>query len=115
MSCDLSSTQVPPPASRSVPARCLGAQIACFDTAFHRPLPRIAQILPIPRRYFEAGIQRPGFHGLSYAYLLEELRRIAGSAADGRVILPHLGSGISLTAVHRGVPVDTSMAFTPPS
>jgi acetate kinase len=90
-------------------------QIACFDTAFHRPLPRIAQILPIPRRYFESGIRRLGFHGLSYAYLLEELRRIAGSAADGRVILAHLGSGASLAALHRGVPVDTSMAFTPTS
>jgi acetate kinase len=90
-------------------------QIACFDTAFHRQLPRIAQILPIPRRYFEAGIRRLGFHGLSYAYLLEELRRIAGAAADGRLILAHLGSGASLTALHRGVPVDTSMAFTPAS
>jgi acetate kinase len=90
-------------------------QIACFDTAFHRSLPRIAQILPIPRRYFDAGIRRLGFHGLSYAYLLEELRRIAGAAADGRVILAHLGSGASLTAVHRGVPVDTTMAFTPSS
>lgn len=90
-------------------------QVACFDTAFHRPLPRIAQVLPIPRRYFDAGIRRLGFHGLSYAYLLEELRRIAGAAADGRVILAHLGSGASLTALHRGVPVDTSMAFTPTS
>lgn len=90
-------------------------QIACFDTAFHRALPRLAQILPIPRRYFEAGIRRLGFHGLSYAYLLEELRRLAGAAADGRVILAHLGSGASLTAVSRGVPVDTSMAFTPTS
>ena len=90
-------------------------QIACFDTAFHRQLPRIAQILPIPRRYFEAGIRRLGFHGLSYAYLLEELRRSAGAAADGRVILAHLGSGASLTALDRGVPVDTSMAFTPTS
>ncbi len=90
-------------------------QIACFDTAFHQSLPRIAQILPIPRRYFEAGIRRLGFHGLSYAYLLEELRRIAGAAADGRVILAHLGSGASLTALNRGVPIDTSMAFTPTS
>ncbi len=90
-------------------------QIACFDTAFHRSLPRLARILPIPRRYVNAGIRRLGFHGLSYAFLLEELRRIAGSAADGRVILAHLGSGASLTALHRGVPVDTSMAFTPTS
>lgn len=90
-------------------------QIACLDTAFHRQLPRIAQILPIPRRYLEAGIRRLGFHGLSYAYLVEELRRVAGRAAEGRVILSHLGSGCSLTALNGGVPVDTSMAFTPVS
>ncbi|HWQ54369.1 MAG TPA: acetate/propionate family kinase [Bryobacteraceae bacterium] len=90
-------------------------QIACFDTAFNRALPKIAQILPVPRRYFEAGIKRLGFHGLSYMYLLEELRRIAGTAADGRLILAHLGSGASMTALSQGVPVDTSMAFTPTS
>lgn len=89
-------------------------QAACFDTAFHRDLPRLAKLLPIPRRYDQAGIHRLGFHGLSYAYLLEELRRIAGSnAADGRVILAHLGSGASLAAVHHGKPIDTTMAFTP--
>jgi acetate kinase len=88
-------------------------QIACFDTAFHRDLPRIAQILPIPRRYTDAGIRRLGFHGLSYMYLVEELRRIDDAAVEGRVVLAHLGSGASLTALHRGLPVDTSMAFTP--
>jgi acetate kinase len=88
-------------------------QVACFDTAFHRDLPEVAQILPIPRRYFDAGIRRLGFHGLSYTYLLEELRRIAGPAADGRVILAHLGSGASMSALHRGAPIDTTMAFTP--
>lgn len=91
------------------------AQIACFDTAFHRELPRAAQMLPVPRRYYEAGIRRLGFHGLSYMYLLEELRRVAGAAAGGRVILAHLGSGASMTALKHGVPVDTSMAFTPTS
>jgi acetate kinase len=89
-------------------------QMACFDTAFHRGLPRVAQLLPIPRRYIESGIRRLGFHGLSYTYLLDELRRVAGdAAANGRVILAHLGSGASLAAVHHGKPVDTTMAFTP--
>ena len=88
-------------------------QMVCFDTAFHRDLPRVSQLLPIPRTYIDAGFRRLGFHGLSYEYLLGELRRIAGEAADGRVILAHLGSGASLAAVHRGRPVDTTMAFTP--
>jgi acetate kinase len=89
-------------------------QIACFDTAFHRGLPRLARLLPIPRRYEEAGLQRYGFHGLSYAYILEELTRIAGAAtAGGAVILAHLGSGASLAAVKDGVSVDTTMGFTP--
>jgi acetate kinase len=88
-------------------------QYACFDTAFHRELPRTAQILPIPRRFLDAGVRRLGFHGLSCMYLMKELRRIDPVAAQGKVILAHLGSGASLTAVHRGHPVDTSMAFTP--
>jgi len=88
-------------------------QVACFDTAFHRDLPRLAKLLPIPRRYTDAGVRRLGFHGLSYMYLMKELRRIAGAAAEGRVILAHLGSGASMAAVHHGQPVDTSMAFTP--
>jgi acetate kinase len=88
-------------------------QVACFDTAFHRGLPRIAQLLPIPRRYFEAGVRRIGFHGLSYTYLMQELYRIAGEAANGRVILAHLGSGSSMAALYAGQPVDTTMAFTP--
>lgn len=89
-------------------------QVACFDTAFHRDLPRVAQVLPIPRAYTDAGIRRLGFHGLSYAYLLAELRRVAGDdVAAGRLVLAHLGSGASLAAVHRGKPIDTTMAFTP--
>jgi len=89
-------------------------QVACFDTAFHEGMPRVARLLPIPRAYIESGIRRLGFHGLSYTYLLDELRRVGGkAAADGRVIFAHLGSGASLSAVHRGKPVDTSMAFTP--
>ena len=89
-------------------------QVACFDTAFHRDMPRVAQLLPIPRRYSVAGVRRYGFHGLSCAYLLRELARRGGeAAANGRVILAHLGSGASLTAVLRGRSMDTSMAFTP--
>ena len=89
-------------------------QVACFDTAFHHDLPRVAQLLPIPRRYEAQGVRRYGFHGLSYAFLMEELARLAGSeAAHGRVILAHLGNGASLAAVRDGKPVDTSMSFTP--
>jgi acetate kinase len=89
-------------------------QVACFDTAFHHDLPRVARQLPIPRRYEAGGVRRYGFHGLSYAYLMEELARIAGpQAAQGRIILAHLGNGASLAAVHEGKSVDTSMSFTP--
>ena len=89
-------------------------QVACFDTAFHSGLPAVARLLPIPRRYEKRGIRRYGFHGLSYEFLLSELRRQAGARlAQGRVILAHLGSGASLAAVYRGRSRDTSMAFTP--
>jgi len=89
-------------------------QVACFDTAFHHDLPRVARLLPIPRRYEAQGVRRYGFHGLSYSFLMGELARVAGAqAAQGRVILAHLGNGASLAAVHHGKAVDTSMAFTP--
>jgi len=89
-------------------------QVACFDTTFHHDMPRVAQILPIPRRYEAQGVRRYGFHGLSYAFLMEELARVAGpQSARGRVILAHLGNGASLAAVHGGTSVDTSMGFTP--
>ena len=89
-------------------------QVACFDTAFHHDMPRVAQLLPIPRRYEAQGVRRYGFHGLSYAFLMEELARLAGAdAAQGRIILAHLGNGASLAAVRDGKPVDTSMSFTP--
>ena len=89
-------------------------QIACFDTAFHTTLPRVARILPLPRRYEAEGLHRYGFHGLSYAYVLEELARIAGySVARGLVIIAHLGNGASLAAVKDGVSIDTTMGFTP--
>jgi acetate kinase len=89
-------------------------QVACFDTAFHHDLPRVARLLPIPRRFEAQGVQRYGFHGLSYAFLMGELARLAGTeTAQSRVILAHLGNGASLAAVHSGKPVDTSMSFTP--
>jgi len=89
-------------------------QVACFDTAFHHDLPRVAQLSPIPRRYEAQGVRRYGFHGLSYSFLMEKLARVAGTeAAQGRVILAHLGNGVSLAAMREGKPVDTSMGFTP--
>ena len=89
-------------------------QVACFDTDFHYHLPPVAQLLPLPRRLRRQGIRRYGFHGLSYAYLLEELGRRAGpAAAQGRVLLAHLGSGASLAAVRGGQCLDTSRGFTP--
>ena len=89
-------------------------QVACFDTAFHHDLPRLAQLLPIPRGYVAQGGRRYGFHGLSYAFLMEELARCGDQAATkGRVILAHLGNGASLAAVRDGKSVDTSMSFTP--
>jgi acetate kinase len=89
-------------------------QVACFDTAFHQTMPRVARLLPIPRRFDAKGIQRYGFHGLSYAYLMEELVRLGDQAATkGRVILAHLGNGASIAAVRAGKSIDTSMCFTP--
>ena len=89
-------------------------EVACFDTAFHQTMPRVAKLLPIPRRFDAKGIQRYGFHGLSYAYLMEELARLGDPAASkGFVILAHLGNGASLAAVRDGQSIDTSMGFTP--
>jgi acetate kinase len=89
-------------------------QFACFDTAFHRTMPRVASMLPIPRRFEATGIRRYGFHGLSYQFLIEELKRLGDPAATkGRVILAHLGNGASLAAVRNGESIDTSMGFTP--
>jgi acetate kinase len=90
-------------------------QVACFDTAFHRTMPRVARLLPLPRRYAAKGVERYGFHGLSYAYLMEELGHLDSAGAKGRVILAHLGSGASLAAVRDGKSFDTSMGFTPTS
>ena len=90
-------------------------QIACFDTAFHHDMPRVAQLLPIPSRS-NADLRRYGFHGLSYEFLLSELIRTEGNdAGHGRIIMAHLGNGASLAAVRNGKSIDTSMGFTPAS
>ncbi|GMN05578.1 acetate/propionate family kinase [Croceitalea sp. MTPC5] len=89
-------------------------QVACFDTSFHADLPRVAKILPIPRRFERTGIHRYGFHGLSFSHLMIELKkRIGIQKANGRVILVHLCEEASLTAVKEGKSIDTSMGFTP--
>ncbi len=91
-------------------------QVACFDTGFHQHLPRVARVLAIPRRYEKMGVKRYGFHGLSYAYLMEELERVAGpEVARGRVVIAHLGNGASMAAVRDGKSLDTTMGFTPAS
>lgn len=89
-------------------------QIACFDTAFHRSMPAAVRMLAIPRRYFQRGVERYGFHGLSYTYLMGVLEREAGpDLARGRLVLAHLGHGASLAAVRDGKSIDTTMGFTP--
>lgn len=89
-------------------------QVACFDTVFHQDLPLEAKLLPIPRRYYKKGIRRFGFHGLSYTYVMSELKRIKDHAAvKGKMIVVHLGNGASMTAIRNGRPIDTSMGFTP--
>ncbi len=90
--------------------------VACFDTAFFHDMPRVAQQLPLPRKYESFGLRRYGFHGLSYAYLLSAFGDHAGeTAANGRIIFAHLGSGASLAATRESQPVDTTMGFTPAS
>lgn len=91
-------------------------QVACFDTGFHHDLPVLAKTLPIPRRLAAEGVRRYGFHGLSYEFILTELRRVEGdTAANGRVVIAHLGSGVSLASLKGGKPVDTTMGMTPAS
>jgi acetate kinase len=97
--------------SRSYPSL---KQVACFDTAFHRHMPGLAQWYALPRHFRHEGLVRYGFHGLSYEYIMQELRREAGpEVASGRVIIAHLGNGASLAAVLGGKSVDTTMGFTP--
>jgi acetate kinase len=88
-------------------------QVACFDTAFHRTMPDVAQRYPLPRSLWEAGVLRYGFHGLSYEYVVQELRTLDPAAATGRLVLAHLGNGASMAAVRNGISVDTTMGFTP--
>jgi acetate kinase len=88
-------------------------QVACFDTSFHHDLPREAQLLAIPRRYSKQGLRRYGFHGLSYSFLLAKLQDTIGEAANGRLILAHLGNGVSLAAIDKGKSIDTTMGLTP--
>jgi acetate kinase len=84
-------------------------QVVCFDTAFHRRMPELAQRFPLPRNLWDEGVRRYGFHGLSYEYILNAL----GTAASGRIIIAHLGNGASLAAVRNGKPLDTTMGFSP--
>jgi acetate kinase len=94
----------------AVAARLPGLpQVACFDTAFHRRMPEVAQRFPLIRDLWDAGIRRYGFHGLSYEYIVASL----GVAAQGRLVIAHLGNGASLAAVLNGQPRDTTMGFTP--
>src|ERR1700674_90384 len=88
-------------------------QVACFDTAFHSSLPKVARMYAMPRRLYDHGIFRYGFHGLSYEYIMHELRTLEGKLASGRVIIAHLGNGASMVAVKEGKSIDTSMGFTP--
>jgi len=88
-------------------------QVACFDTAFHRRMPLVAQRYPLPRELEADGVVRYGFHGLSYEFVLRELRRLAPAEASGSVIIAHLGNGASMAAVRDGVSVDTTMGFSP--
>ena len=88
-------------------------QVLCFDTAFHSRMPRVARLYALPRELAEEGVVRYGFHGLSYEYVVGELRRVDREAYDGCVVVAHLGNGASMAAVRGGVGVDTTMGFTP--
>ncbi|HEY6333595.1 MAG TPA: acetate/propionate family kinase [Blastocatellia bacterium] len=88
-------------------------QVACFDTAFHQEMPKVARMYALPREYFDEGVLRYGFHGLSYEYVVQQLVSIYGPSAGGRIIAAHLGNGASITAIRDGKSVDTTMGFTP--
>lgn len=87
-------------------------QVACFDTSFHSTQPGVAQRFALPRRYFEQGVRRYGFHGLSYEYIASVLPAIDRRAADGRTVIAHLGNGASMCAVRGGRSIATTMSFT---
>jgi len=88
-------------------------QVACFDTAFHRKQPEVAQLFGLPRRYSDEGLRRYGFHGLSYEYISSVLPGMDERAAQGRTIVAHLGNGASLCALKQGRSIATTMSFTP--
>jgi acetate kinase len=87
--------------------------VACFDTAFHRAQPEVAQRFAIPRRFADEGIRHYGFHGLSYEYIASVLPTLEPALADARIIVAHLGSGASLCALHKGRSIATTMGFSP--
>ncbi|MFJ1292688.1 acetate/propionate family kinase [Paracoccus yeei] len=87
-------------------------QVACFDTAFHRGQPFVNDTFAIPHRYYEAGVRRYGFHGLSYDYVTGELERIAPHLMAGRVVVAHLDNGASMCAIYKGKSVASSMGFS---
>ena len=87
-------------------------QIACFDTAFHRGHPEIADRYALPERFYQEGVRRYGFHGLSYEYVASQLPQVAPEIAQGRVVVAHLGSGASMCAMHAGKSVESTMGFT---
>ena len=88
-------------------------QVACFDTAFHRSQPDVAQRFAIPRRFTEEGVRPYGFHGLSYEYISTVLPRLDPKLSNARIIVAHLGSGASLCAIHHGQSIATTMGFSP--
>lgn len=87
-------------------------QVACFDTGFHRGRPKVTEQFALPRALLDRGVKRYGFHGLSYEFIVERLREVAPEVAHGRVVVAHLGSGCSMTAIRDGRSVDTSMSFS---
>lgn len=87
-------------------------QVACFDTTFHSTIPKVARLLPLPRRYEERGVVRYGFHGISYSYIAQRLAQIDPQLATGRTIIAHLGSGASLCALKDGKSLETTMGFS---
>ncbi|WP_439135318.1 acetate/propionate family kinase [Pseudomaricurvus sp.] len=87
-------------------------QVACFDTAFHRQQSYVNDVFAVPRRYYEQGVRRYGFHGLSYDYIASELARQLPDVAGGRVVVAHLGSGASMCGMRKGVSVSTTMGFS---
>ena len=87
-------------------------QVACFDTSFHRGQPPVAEVIPLPRDLCKAGVQRYGFHGLSYEYVASVLPEVAPEIAAGRVVVAHLGSGASMCALQEGKSVDSTLGFT---